>query len=802
MASFDNHFAPDLTKATAKEQVVFQGTNYRITVLSERLVRLEYSVDGHFSDNLTTLVKNRNFTVPQFKVEQDQNYLVITTNYFMLQYMKNKPFLGPKFAPDSYLKVALVNTDKVWFYGQAEARNFKGGAISLDNYRGKISLDKGLYSTDGFVSLDDSGNYEIDANGFLLKPDVNKVDIYLFMYKRDFGLCLKDYFTLTGYPPLLPRYAFGIWWNREKIYDFDNTKALIKSFNRHQIPLSVLLLSEFWHIKDKKDYNLYRTGFSFNRELFPNPQEFINYMHERGVHIGLNFDPIEGIRKEEDRYLNFAEELNVAGGVTIPFNVFDKNFMALYVKHLIDSLLDIGVDIYWLDYKKDLNTIQALEYYYNKDFERMKKFRPLVLTRSPLVAPHRAGVLYSGETIVSWDTLKYLPFYNSMAANKGISWWSHDVGGYKDGIEDSELYLRYVQFSTFSPIFRFSAKRGVYYKREPWMWDVKTFTIAREYCWLRQRLIPYIYTAAYEYHKTGKPLIQPIYYTYPEIYDEPTYRNEYYFGKELFIAPITKPKDVTMNRSIERVFLPKGIWYDFKTGKRFVGNKRYVVFYKEEEYPIFAKAGSIIPLANLGENINDTNPPQSMEINVFPGESNEFKLYEDDGITKLNEDGYYIVTSIDYNYLQNNYTLIIHPVEGKTAIIPKLRNYKIRFRNTRTADDVIIYLNGDKANLEYECYEDENDFVVDIKDVDTTKQLTINCKGKDIEINAVRIINEDVNSIISDLKITTKLKEEIATIFFSDMDIKLKRIRIKKLHGLDKRFVRMFMKLLEYLAEI
>ena len=802
MASFDNHFAPDLTKATAKEQVVFQGTNYRITVLSERLVRLEYSVDGHFSDNLTTLVKNRNFTVPQFKVEQDQNYLVITTNYFMLQYMKNKPFLGPKFAPDSYLKVALVNTDKVWFYGQAEARNFKGGAISLDNYHGKISLDKGLYSTDGFVSLDDSGNYEIDANGFLLKPDVNKVDIYLFMYKRDFGLCLKDYFTLTGYPPLLPRYAFGIWWNREKIYDFDNTKALIKSFNRHQIPLSVLLLSEFWHIKDKKDYNLYRTGFSFNRELFPNPQEFINYMHERGVHIGLNFDPIEGIRKEEDRYLNFAEELNVAGGVTIPFNVFDKNFMALYVKHLIDPLLDIGVDIYWLDYKKDLNTIQALEYYYNKDFERMKKFRPLVLTRSPLVAPHRAGVLYSGETIVSWDTLKYLPFYNSMAANKGISWWSHDVGGYKDGIEDSELYLRYVQFSTFSPIFRFSAKRGVYYKREPWMWDVKTFTIAREYCWLRQRLIPYIYTAAYEYHKTGKPLIQPIYYTYPEIYDEPTYRNEYYFGKELFIAPITKPKDVTMNRSIERVFLPKGIWYDFKTGKRFVGNKRYVVFYKEEEYPIFAKAGSIIPLANLGENINDTNPPQSMEINVFPGESNEFKLYEDDGITKLNEDGYYIVTSIDYNYLQNNYTLIIHPVEGKTAIIPKLRNYNIRFRNTRTADDVIIYLNGDKANLEYECYEDENDFVVDIKDVDTTKQLTINCKGKDIEINAVRIINEDVNSIISDLKITTKLKEEIATIFFSDMDIKLKRIRIKKLHGLDKRFVRMFMKLLEYLAEI
>ena len=257
-----------------------------------------------------------------------------------------------------------------------------------------------------------------------------------------------------------------------------------------------------------------------------------------------------------------------------------------------------------------------------------------------------------------------------------------------------------------------------------------------------------------------------------------------------------------MNRSIERVFLPKGIWYDFKNGKKFIGNKRYVVFYKEEEYPMFAKAGAIIPLANLDENINNTNPPKSMEINVFPGQSNDFKLYEDDGITKLHEEGYYIVTSIDYNYLQNNYTLIIHPVEGKTEIIPAFRDYKIRFRNTRKPDSVDVFLNGNVANLEYEAYEDENDFVVDIKGVDTTKQLTVNCKGKDIEINAVRIVNEDVNSIISDLKITTKLKEKIADIFFSDLDIKLKRIRIKKLKGLDKRFVRMFIKLLEYLAEI
>ena len=798
----DECFIPDRTKTRMSEQAVFQGTNYRISVLSERLVRLEYSIDGNFSDNLTTLVSNRNFREPTFKVEQDENYLVLSTNYFNLQYLKNKPFIGPKLSPDSNLRVALNGTDKVWFYGQAEARNFKGGAISLDNYNGRVNLDKGLYSTDGFVSLDDSNNLEIDESGFLVKPNANKVDIYLFMYKRDFGLCLKDYYTLTGYPELIPRYALGIWWNREKIYNEFDTYNLVKTFNRNNVPLSVLLLSEFWHIKDKNDYNLYKSGYSFNKELFPNPTEFIKKMHSLNVYVGVNIDPSEGIRREEERYINFAQSLNVADGITIPFNALDKNFMSLFVKHIIYNLTDQGVDLFWLDYLNDLQGINALSYYFNTALRKYKEKRVLTFTRSPLVSPHRAGILYSGETLVSWDTLKFLPFYNCMAANKGITWWSHDVGGFKGGCEDSELYLRYVEFSCFSPIFRFSAERGMYYKREPWAWDVKTYTVAQEYTLLRQRLIPYIYSEACNYSKLGKPLIEPIYYSYPEIYDEPNYKNEYYFGKELFVAPITKPMDKTMNRSIERIYLPKGIWYDFRNGKKFIGDKRYIAFYKENEYPVFAKAGAIIPIANMEELLNDVNPPKSMEIDIFPGQSNSYKLYEDDGISNMYKEGYYLVSSIDYNYMQNNYTVVIRPIDGKVGIIPKYRDYKIKFRNTRQASSIDIFINGDKALNETKVYEEDNNFVVFIKDVDTSKQLTINCKGQDIEIEAVRIINEDINSIITDLPIETRKKEQIASIIFSELDIKQKRIQIKKIKGLDKRFIRMFIKLLEYIAEI
>jgi len=223
----------DTTKCFANASSIFKGSNYRITVLSERLIRLEYSKEGNFCDNLTLLVKNRNFKTPNFKVEQDSKYIVITTKYFMLQYLKNKPFIGPKFAPDSNLKVSLLNTDKSWFYGHVEARNFKGGAFSLDNYEGKVALEKGLYSTDGFVSLDDSNNLEIDKDGFLIKPNPNKVDIYLFMYKRDFGLCLKDYYTLTGYPNIIPKYALGIWWNKDRIYNEEDTKNIINTFFKY-----------------------------------------------------------------------------------------------------------------------------------------------------------------------------------------------------------------------------------------------------------------------------------------------------------------------------------------------------------------------------------------------------------------------------------------------------------------------------------------------------------------------------------------------------------------------------------------
>lgn len=796
MNGMDGYFKVDYSKAKSKQEAVFQGQNYRITVLTERLVRLEYNKDGIFFDDLTEQVQNRDFPIPKFKVSQDAKYLEITTDYFLLKYQKEKPIESLN------IEIELLNTDKRWEMKNKEVRNFRTSGYGIDLT--KPDYQKGLYSVDGFVSINDSPSMILNQDGFLIPNTTPRVDTYVFMYRRDFGLCLKDYFELTGYPALVPRYALGIWWNKSEIYNFNDITELLQNFNRNEIPLSVLLLDEFWHLKDGRDLTKYKTGFTFNRNLFSDPLVLANYLHDRGVKLGLSINPTEGIMPHEDAYEQISKTLGLMDKSTIPFNVFDKFILNSYFHQLLYPLEQTGVDFFWLDFgeSKDYASMRALTRYQFENYKRNDEKRGFLLARNGLIASHKYPAMYSGKTLVSWDTLKLLPYFNSMASNKGLSWWSHDIGGFMGGMEDNELYLRYIQLGCFSPIFRLASKGGKYYKREPWKWDVKTLKIVKDYMLLRHRFIPYLYTEGYKYHKVGLPIIQPLYYTNPAIYDEPDHKNEYLFGSELLVSPITTQKDVLMNRTVHRVYLPAGIWYDFKTGKKFIGDKRYVTFYKDEDYPVYAKSGSIIPLADLKENKNDTSVPDSMEIHIFPGKSNIYNLYEDDGISRLHEKGYFITTAIDYNYLQNNFTVIIRPTEGKSGIIPETRDYRIRFRNTRKADEVIVYL--DKDIYESNSYIEDTDFIVEVKNVRTTSQLSINCKGKDIEIDAVRLINEDIDSIISDLKIKTTLKEMLANIIFSDLDIKKKRIEIKKLKksGLNSKFISMFMKLLEYIQEI
>lgn len=783
----------------AKDENIIKGQKFRITILSELLIRFEYNENGIFEDRATEMVINRNLDKVNFEKVTMDNTIYISTRYFKLVYKLESPFTSNKMFSNSMLKVDILGTNKTWFFGMPEIRNYGSPTTELVSENGK--LKKSLYSLDGFTTIDDSKSNVYDDEGVLIPREQQEIDLYLFAYGKDFSSCLVDYYKLTGFPNLIPRYALGNWWYRNYGYNDTELRKLINKFYDNEIPLSIVVLNKDWHLNPNKDIN---SGFTADKTKFENFKSTIDYLHSMGIRMGLSINPFNGFYPIEENYEELKKYLPEDKNGKIPFDVLNPRFLDVYLKLIIHKLDSYGVDFYWLDYfdKKNLKVLNTLKHYQFYDMMRDYRRRPLLLAPNTLVASHRYPVLYSGKTKVSWNTLKAIAFHNINSTNVGISWWSHDIGGYYEGIEDNELYIRYVQLGTFSPILKFGADSSKYYKREPWRWGIKAYQITKDYLQLRHKLIPYLYSEAYSNSKFGIPLITPLYYSTPNMYDDPLYKTEYYFGSQLFISPITTSKDYIMNRVIHKFFIPHGIWYDFVTGKKFVGNKKYVSFFKDNDYPVFARQGAIIPLGT-NKNINDTNPPTDMEIHIFPGKSNTYKLYEDDGVSNLYKKDYYLMTMIDYNYMPNNYTLIIRALEGKSGIIPEFRNYKIRFRNTKKADDVIVYLDKDKIN--YNSYTENDDFIVVIKNVVTIgKQLTINCKGKDIEADPIRIMNDDIEDIVSDLPIETIKKDKIDEILFGNLTIKKKRIAIRKLShiGIDRKFIQLFLKLLEYVEQI
>ena len=793
MYDLGESFKFDLNKAIANNECVFKGNKYRITILTERLVRLEYNENGIFNDYPTELVWYRNLPKPEFTVNEDKKVLNISTKYFNLVYLKEKKFYSGKVSPTKNLKISLLNTEKIWYYGHPEVRNFGTSVFGLKDTKDK-KLKKGLYSLDGFASIDDSKSSIILENGLFKKRENVGIDTYVFLYNKDFYFCLNDYFMITGYPPLIPRYALGNWWDKKDFYSEFDIAHIIKKFEDKNIPISMFVLNNW-----QEDKN-----FEFNKS-YKDTQTFIKYLNTKNIKFGLAInDPITFVNNSRD-YQKLKNYLVTDSNGNIPFNVYDARSIDAFLKLLIHPLNSLGVDFYSINSfnKKELDRLTILKYYlYNNNINNENK-RTIISAYNTKVASHRYPILYAGESDVSWDTLKRIPSFNASATNMGVSFFSHDVGGTKGGIEDSELFTRFVQLGVFSPILRLGSTTGKYYKREPWKWNLKTQKITTDFLNLRHRLIPYLYTESYKYYRYGKPLIEPIYYKYPIMYDDVLYKDQYMFGSTFLVSPIVTKKDVLMNRVIQKFYIPDGTWYGFFTGKQFKGNRKYVSFYRDHEYPVFVKAGAIIPMA-INE-YNDTGIPKNMEIQVFPGANNTYSIYEDDGETNNHLNGEYLITNVEFVYKKNNYKLTILPVSGKSSVMPEKRDYKIRFKNTKLMSVVKTFIGSNQ--VKNELSKDGSDLIVKINDVPTKEQLTITCNGQNIEVDAVRIIGDDIISIISDLPIKTTIKQKIDDIIFSkELDLKKKRIAIRKLahdkEYLESKYINLLLKLLEYINEV
>ena len=789
MNSIGQYFANSQEDAISIKENIIQGKKFRFTLLTDRLIRLEYNEKGTFEDRPTNRVIFRRFPKVNFTISQSEMIMQLTTSYFTVAYVKDKPFTSGKLAPGSNLKITLNNTEHSWYYGHPEARNFGGIPYSLDDFNGKLKLEKGLYSTDGFAILDDSHSYVIDTNGNFLKRESKAADIYVFMYRKDLGLCLKDYYTLTGYPMLIPRYALGTWWYKNESYTNKELEELLINFKEEDINISTILLGK--NTLSKND-PLNIDGKKLN---ITSLKQTCNHY---GVRLGLTTDPLLPIKEKSVTYQNLQNMgLNIKGDYS--FLPIDNQKLNLYDSLGLKSWMNLGIDTINIDYNniKDKDTLSLLNHHAYAMYGLLQNKRGTILTRNHDLSIHKDGVVFAGNTLVDWNTLAILPRYFQTASNNALSYIATPIGGYYGGVENFELYIRYIQLGVFSPMLILASDTGKYYKREPWRWNESQSEIIKKYLNLRNKLIPYIYTEDYIYSKSGSPLIQPLYYKYPKIYDEPNYRSQYFFGSVMLVCPIIKKKNSVMNRVVQRMFIPEGTWYELESGKKFLGNKYYTSFYKDEDYPVFVRQGSIIVMSLN----NTTEIPNDLEIVVFPGNDGTYQLYEDDGISNNYKNGTFSVTNFTFKYQLNQYELTIQNA-GNPGLIPPTRNYKIRFKNAK-ATNIVAQSGG--INLSGKSYLEKNDLVVELPNVSTTNICTITVQSEGIIENSTeRLINDDIKGILEDLEIETTLKEKIDAILFGTLPINKKRIAIRKLKRskLEPKFIKIFLNLLEYIETV
>ena len=779
MAKLTSYFVKDTKKLIPNNKYIVKGQTYRFTVLTPRLIRIEYNKNGVFEDRATALVVNRTFGDFNYSVGGEEAALTIATEYFTLTYAKERPITT------NNIKVVINGTDKEWYPGHKEVRNVGSIGYSLDNLNNNLKLAKGLYSLDGFVLIDDSRSLVID-NEMFLPREADTLDIYLFAYRTDLGLCLQDYFTLTGYPPMIPRYILGSWWYKNDPYNMYGIDDMIKKFNDNKIPISVFLLGNKWHNNIE--------NFSYDRTMF-DINVLNNYYKGKTQKFGLTINPELPINNQDPLFNEVIKYIPTNNNY-VSFLPITNNTIPPYLNIVVNNLMASGINLFNIDYNNpnDPNGLFLLNHYHYTIANLNE--RGVILSRNPGIATHRYPVIYSGKTLVSWDTLKYLPSYNNSAANLGICWHAHAIGGYYGGIEDSELFIRYIQFGVFNPIFILASEAGKYYKREPWRWNQIKLSVIRDYMQLRNKLIPYIYNEGYVYHKYGVPIVQPLYYKYPKIYDEPDYVNQYFFGSKIMISPIIKRKNKEMNRVVQRVFIPNGIWYDYSSGKKFVGNKYYVGFYKDEDYPIFVKEGSIIPMSLD----NNTNNPVNMEVQIFPAENGlygSYELYEDDGISQSAGKGNYLVTKMNLDKVETGYKFTIARKDGNFNM-PN-RNYVLRFRNMKLPEKVVVRNGPSEIACTYEL--EKNDLIVRVDNINVYSKVEVEIFGNSLEIETISVINEEIKGILDDLEINTVLKEEIDAIIFSDLPVNKKRISLRKLkkRKLEPKFINMFIGLLEFI---
>lgn len=694
----------------ARQENIIRWEYYRITVLQDRLFRIEKSKNGKFRDCATQAVWYRNFETQKYTVSKDDGRLTITTDFCVLQIAGKR-------------EDCVINVGN-GFIPVSNAENLKGTYRSLDGCNGdtltysiygsdmkpgeKVELCNGFCSLSGVAVYDDSDSLELGDDGLIKSGKASGSDEYVFAYGDDYRGAVKAAYKICGDVPVLPRYAFGNWWSRYHAYSDREYLNMIGEFEKRKIPLTVTALDTDWHYSNKAEIaqkfsitesqlldekivgvsdrgnadKIGWTGYTFNPDYFPDYKKFLRILTSGGYKVTLNLHPHQGVRFWEKQYRDAAEYVgwDASGKQAIAFDFTDPKYVAMNFDVLLEPYEKDGVGFWWIDWQQGkksrvegLDPLWSLNHYHFLNSIKGGK-RGLILSRYFGVGAHRYPVGFSGDTAMTWETLKYLPYFTATAANVGYGWWSHDIGGHNEGVKDDELYLRFVQFGVFSPINRLHCTNLTVMTKEPWEYKNGKGRIAEDFLRLRHSMIPFWYSLSYLNNREGLVPVEPLYYRWKnrEAYAA---KNEYLLGGKMIVAPITEHS--VDGYSVVDVWLPEGKWTDMFTYLEYdigVGGEWIKAVRNLESIPVFVESGAIIPFSL--DDGNGTDNPVKLGIKAFNG-NGEFTLFEDgtngEAFTRF---------SCECEESENKIIQkIVVSVSGERSVIPDNRIMRIEFSN-------------------------------------------------------------------------------------------------------------------------
>ena len=752
--------------------VVYQDNNVRFTLIDDGTLRLEYAPDGKFVDNKSFMAVIRNYPKVRYTIKNNAKQVVISTAKLKLVYKKGNAPLTKDNLTISSTKV--IKTPFVWKPGMQQKGNLKGTYRTLDGYDGseyqysnpkhEMPIEDGILATDGWTLIDDSKSLLFDGaedwDWVTERQSAEDAQDWYFMaYGHDYKGALNSFTKFAGKVPLPPRYTFGYWWIRYWSYSDQDFRDLISNFQRLDLPLDVLVIDMDWHPISAEAGGGW-TGWDWNERLFPDYKAFLKYLDAQGVKATMNLHPADGVRPYEKKYTEFMQRLGKNDGKAHEWLGSDKQYVkAIFDTYLHDYMAD-GVDFWWLDWQQwpkdravaDLDNVFWCNYIWFSDMERNGNKRPMLYHRWGGLGNHRYQVGFSGDSFITWASLKFLPYFNSTASNVLYGYWSHDIGGHQSkewgSPVEPQLYTRAMQMGQYMPIIRSHSTKDPSLNKEPWAFSSDTQQRLANVINGRYALVPYIYTMARKTYESGLALCRPLYYDNPEAKEAYEFKEEYMFGDNLLIAPVTNEVDSVDGYATVKVWLPEGEWLEYETGKMLQGAATYKRRFTIDEYPVYVKAGSIIPYFGKLKNLSGTN--QAVTIRVFPGaDKGEFVFYEDNGEDK-NYVTEYVNTNLSYTRQGNQLCITIGARKGQYKDMPAKRHFYVALPCQKAP--LTISCNGRKLPFIYDGLNLEATIDLGMIDCSTATTIQIEMPEQYDLVDGTKANFRHIQTVVKDYK--------------------------------------------------